>query len=105
MNILYIEDNKALGEVTTELLTLEGHYVIWYTERPWTLDISRYDLVISDYEVPGSTFEVTKAQCDKEHLPLLLVSGTTFDEVPHNHYLRKPFELSTLLDSIKEVMK
>jgi len=102
MNILCIEDNKAMGEVMLDLLMSVGHDVAWLTKRPSEINLSSFDLVISDYEVPGVSFEHTQKQCEKKRLPLLLVSGTVFAEVPHNHYLPKPFHCADLLNSIKK---
>ena len=108
MKIFYIEDDQDLGEMVYELLTENGHDVIWIIDRAnLPSDFKGFDLVISDYEVPGGEFEWTKTRCELDGVPLILASGGGWDtaEAPHHPLLDKPFSLEALIDMVNEVVK
>lgn len=110
MKILYIEDDSELGMMISEILSVKGHMVVWVQDRSYVnkhdnKDYSAYDLVISDFEVPGGTFQHTKECCEEQGVPLLLASGSTFAfGAPHENYLPKPFNMEQLLTKISDLM-
>lgn len=101
MRILYIEDCHCLAELFLE--TIEGHEVDWFDNRDdahkklWS---EKYDLVISDFNVPNGKFKETQQMCEQFNLPLILVSAESWSEnhpCPHDLFISKS-EMFTKID-------
>lgn len=104
MKILYIEDNQDIGELTYMLLTENSHEVLWVQNRqdiPQVL--SQFELVVSDYNVPGGTFEETVTNCERAGIPLLLVSGNHLAH--YKNSCPKPYSPDKLIQSIERLVK
>ena len=103
MNILLVEDNTELAICLWETLIDEGHEVTWAKDRKdIPPKLSAFNMVLSDYHVPGGTFEQTELACEKQNVPLLLMSGGMFNS-PHRPFLAKPFDNLELLELVNRV--
>ena len=106
MKILYIEDSHDLALVTMDFLEKSGHKIVWVdTREKLPASMLDFDLVISDFRVPGGEFVDTKVLCDKESVPLILMSSIFDIESHHNNCLSKPYLPEQLTKMIQQVTK
>jgi len=103
MKILYIEDNDLLGQCVKDLLEDNGHEVTWFQDRAKIPQIiSSYNLVVSDFNVPGGHFDETANMCAKQNIPLLLTSGNP--NAKYKNSLPKPFQIEELIASVERLV-
>ncbi len=121
-SILVVEDDRAIQDAVQDLLREEGYAVIGVTTGQDTLvavqrRLVRTDLVYLDVwmEEPDSGWRVLKAlQADPVTacIPVIVTSAheVMLTEIlpnfpqPHYRFLKKPYDLSTLLGTIRELL-
>lgn len=116
-NILLVEDNVALSGVICFNLTRAGYQVTAVNngrEAIEALERSRYDLVLSDQQMPKMTgiqlCEHIREMPDHVHLPFILLTAKCMEidvaklrqRLGMSAALPKPFSPSELLNSIEE---
>ncbi len=117
INILIIEDEKAVSEMFEEMLVNEGHKVDVACDGSQGIDIFRekkFDLVFTDLAMPGiSGWQVAKEikKMDPE-VPVILTtgyevksSGEEADKKNVDIIIKKPFTVSRIIEVIVEVLK
>lgn len=104
MKILYVEDCLDLGECVKSIMELMGHEVVWFQSRAELPEsFIGYDLVVSDFNVPGGEFQDTKRRCDTMGIPLLLLSGNPDAADQHENFIPKPFGRAVLTEKISQL--
>lgn len=116
MHILLLEDEDALRKIYTKLLEKSGFEVTaladgWEGFKEGSL--TKYDLVLTDYNMPGMTgFECMETLLAlNPDLKFIFISGTGDDTIIRQlkehpqvaAFLAKPVKSSILLDAIKSV--
>jgi CheY-like chemotaxis protein len=113
---LLAEDDEAIRRTLQSLLELKGYAVMFAANTPETLDLLRaneYDLIISDYLMPGGGGrEILRFLNESNRNPaVIMITGLAdeqlFQELTSNgvdRCLSKPFRLATLLETIEEIM-
>ena len=115
--VFIVEDDEAIGELLVQAIEQETSYqAVLASDGFQALKMLRTvkpDLILLDYSLPGmnglelyDTIHTVKAL---KHLPVLLVSAQTAriqTEVKARHLsqLQKPFELTTLLETIEHLV-
>lgn len=116
--ILIIEDNEDISIALKEVLSDIGHHVDVATNGKDGLDhlINRGlpDLIILDFSMPimnGSEFRKHQLEIPYlAHIPVIVMSADAYvKQRAHHahveHFMKKPFELSELLEKIDEVIQ
>ena len=114
--ILVAEDDDDIRRLNTEVLAGSGYKVDAAADGAvaWdTLQLSRYDLLVTDYSMPGmSGVELLKKlHAVRMALPVILVSGTIPMEKLKRHpwlqidaTLLKPYTPDELLATVRKVL-
>jgi len=115
LDILVIEDESALQEILFELFDHMGNRVSVCENGDDALNEFRhnkYDLVISDYGIPGMTgLELLKKIRElNEHTVTVLLSGWILDDITRYEktvdlFMSKPFHIDILIREISKVLK
>jgi DNA-binding response OmpR family regulator len=115
--ILVVEDDAAIRQLNTEVLTCSGYHVDAAEDgaAAWdALQLNRYDLVVTDNQMPRVTGVelIQKLQDARMDLPVIMATGTLPDEQPARYTslqpvitLLKPYSFHQLLDAVKEVLR
>jgi CheY-like chemotaxis protein len=81
-HILYIDDDESLLLLVKRVLERRGYRISGYVNQDEALDVlradpSRFDLVVSDYNMPGASgLDVARAvRAIRADLPLAVASG------------------------------
>ena len=110
ISLLCVEDNPAVAETTVELLRSLGADVTLAgsADAAIKLELSHFDLVLSDVMMPGSMDGIGLARWLSAHhptLPVVLCSGYMID--PHRlqslnvEFVRKPYRISELIHTLR----
>ncbi len=112
-DILIVEDNKDIGDIMNELLTMEGYIVRWAKngeEGLTQMDMKLPDLILLDIEMPvldgpGMAVKILIHDAGYEDIPIVVLSGVAdIEQVAQKigtpHHLVKPFRVETLLSKI-----
>ncbi len=114
--ILFVDDEDYLAEVGKEMLEDYGYHVDIETSPVAALalfekDPDRYDLLITDYTMPGMTGDVMVGKIHeiRPGLPVILCSGIRITpEITGNKgistVLLKPFDMDILLETVRKVL-
>ena len=114
-NILVVDDEVALTELTAEILTEEGHQVETSFKASEALDAMKkqtFDIMISDVVMPGMNgFELAdKVKAEYPDIKIIMVSGyndqfSSKEKINHScdAQLEKPVSAKQLLDTIDSV--
>lgn len=110
--ILLVEDDPAVREILATALEDEGYTVICAINGQEGLEqLSRAqpELVVTNFMMPGMDGMQMVRQLRREHddLPVVMFSATPpseSDECRISAYLRKPTELSTLMETIDRLL-
>lgn len=106
MNVLYIEDSLDIGQLVKELLELNNHTVVWVQDRKDLPEsFQGFDVVVSDYNVPGGEFATTKQKCIDTNTPLLLCSGNPLARAEHDTFLDKTELHTKLVNMVESISK
>lgn len=111
-----VEDDAIMGESLYDRFQLEGFEVDWYQDATSALDgivVQDYQLVISDFRLPGMNGEELFARIlerGRPHPPFLFITGYgSIDKAVHllkmgaADYVTKPFDLEQLVQKAKEL--
>lgn len=114
--VFIIEDDEAIGTLLVQVIEQETSYqAVLASDGFQALKMLRTvkpDVLILDYGLPDMNglefYDTIHADKAFKHLPVLIVSAETAriqKEVKARHLpqLKKPFELTTLLDSIEHL--
>jgi DNA-binding response OmpR family regulator len=113
-HILYIEDEREIGEWVDKDLTARGHQVTWLTSGEGIDSyISQSDIVILDVMLPGLDGFSIGRRIKKDHatLPILMLSARTSveDKVEGldfaDDYLTKPFHPDELAARVEVLLR
>ncbi|MCD6057003.1 MAG: two component transcriptional regulator, winged helix family [Thermomicrobiales bacterium] len=114
--ILIVDDEPSVLDVLATLLTNEGHLVQTAPNGRVALDLlatGTPDLLITDVMMPGMDGWMLLATVreDLPALPVIVMSGVDpgadrLDVLSADHtlFLRKPFDIDTLLGSVERVV-
>ena len=106
--ILLIEDEPAIRETLSDVLSSEGHSVAAAAAGDEGISLFRrggFDLVLTDAQMPGPTgWEVARAiKATRGEVPVVVLTGgeqtdgSPADDSGADEVLRKPFDLGDLL--------
>lgn len=105
--ILYVEDNHELRDLLAAMLTTEGYDVVAVAtaEVAWDeLNRRAFDLLITDYELPGANggwlLDAAAAQGLLPTGGAIVVSGAARLEVGSTLVLRKPVDIDRLVAEV-----
>lgn len=110
--VLVIEDDRNIREVIAAALARFGHRVDTAgdgSEGICKFDAGGYDLVISDFRLPGADGAEVLAHirraCPGRRVPAIGISGTPwlFQGTDFDLVLTKPFPLKELLESVSRL--
>jgi CheY-like chemotaxis protein len=117
-DLLVVEDDRALRDGMLALLSRQGHRVRSADSGLAALSViedSRPELIISDVLMPGLTgpqlLGAVRQRPEWQGIPFLFVSASSGAEIEiqleaaHRvSFLRKPFEIDTLLDAVSKAL-
>lgn len=114
--ILVVDDDEDIRRLATEALASSGYKVDVATDGAvaWdTLQLSRYDLLVTDYNMPkmSGVDLLLKLHAARMSLPVILVSGTIpTDKLKRHPWLQigatllKPYTPEELLATVRNVL-
>ena len=113
--VLLVEDDRSLGTVLAERLTIEGHEVQWVDTFKSAMAAAReerWDLAIVDVMLPdGSGFDLAPEMRRQSPTPIMFMtalnsaeSRLTGFELGADEYLPKPFHLKEFLLRVRHVL-
>ena len=115
-NVLYAEDDEALGAVCTRILNRAGYRVTVVRDgkSAWqALSREKFDLLVTDNDMPNLTGMqlVAKLRLNKMDIPIILASGSA-DFFSGDEYrwlnlsacLQKPFMPGELVQAVARVL-
>lgn len=98
--ILIVDDEQTIVDTLTRVLEHDGHVITGITDslRVLSLDLSRFDLVLSDVMMPDlDGFELVRAIRDRVDCPILFLTAKTEEGeavvgygMGADDYIRKP---------------
>ncbi|AHY45939.1 Response regulators consisting of a CheY-like receiver domain and a winged-helix DNA-binding domain [Rubrobacter radiotolerans] len=114
--ILLVDDDAALLEVTSIVLSSEGYRVVTAEDGVEALKVlgrDNFDLVVLDVMMPKmSGFEVLKEIREKSDVPVVLLTAKSQSvdkvvglELGADDYITKPFDTKELLARIKAILR
>jgi DNA-binding NtrC family response regulator len=114
--ILLIEDQQEVRESLQQMLDIEGHRVQGASSAEegfnW-LQRKRFDLVVTDYQLPGlDGFEVVKTVCQSDpQLPVILMTAyhstdrvIDATQLGAYDYITKPIDPPEFLEKVKQAV-
>ncbi|MBU3954403.1 MAG: response regulator [Proteobacteria bacterium] len=114
--ILFVDDEIYLAEVGREMLEDYGYHVDIMTDSGQALEWfqknqDRYDLLITDYTMPGmkGTQLVEQIHVLRPELPVIMCTGIElaseiFKEACVSKMLMKPFDMEELVNAVREIL-
>lgn len=115
MKILVVDDERTIRELLTDLLTDEGHHVVWASNGVralQALEAERPDLVIMDVMMPEmdgrEVLRRMRASQTLRDIPVIIMSAASTVDQPGSGadaFLAKPFDLHELLASIQRIFR
>ena len=116
--LLVVEDDPSLLAGLRDLLSLSGHQVRAASsgEAAWeAVQAELPELVVTDVVMPGMSgldlLQAVRGGPEGGHLPFIFISATILSNMeeqikalPDATYLRKPFEVDTLIETINSVL-
>lgn len=115
--VLLVEDDPAILELVRRLLTAKGYAVRCADSGPGALEAlgsHRFDLVVSDINLPGLTgIELLRrTRTVDPNLPVILVTAgptveSAIEAVEHGalRYLQKPIDIKEMLEAVRRAVR
>ncbi len=110
--ILVVDDDTPLRESTARLLEEAGYHVLSAPDGLAALEIlhtpgKSIDLVLSDRAMPrmGGDQLAERVHVTHPHVPVVLMTGLTDEELESEVVLVKPLNETTLLRTLREVLR
>ncbi len=114
--ILIVEDEEAVREFVSRVLTMHGHSVLIANDGAAAVELMtnhHFDLLLSDIAMPmmdGISLAL-KVRSERPHIPILLMTGFA-DERQRAHnlslliegLLTKPFNMEQLLSEVNKAL-
>lgn len=110
--ILVVEDQEDVRRLLVTALEIEGHFVDEAANARDGLDRlqhNRYNLVLSDYAMPGGTGSWMLQEAERQGLlgntaALIVTAHPGARELAHLEVIPKPIDLDRFLDQIRRVL-
>ena len=115
--ILIVDDDRTMGEMLKQAITQNtSHRPVWIAESDLVLETARHlhpSLILLDYIMPFmdglQLYDHLQRVETMRNVPVILISGSPtlpFEQLRERgiHVLKKPFELSDLLDMVAQLM-
>ncbi|MGH2494827.1 MAG: response regulator [Ktedonobacteraceae bacterium] len=115
--ILIVDDDRTMGEMLKQTITQNtNHRAVWIAESDLVLETARHlhpSILLLDYIMPFmdglQLYDHLQRVETMRNVPVILISGSPtlpFEKLRERgiHVLRKPFELSDLLDMMAQLM-
>ena len=115
--ILIVDDDRTMGELLKQTFTQNtNHRAVWIAESDLVLETARHlhpSILLLDYIMPFmdglQLYDHLQRVETMRNVPAILISGSPtlpFEKLRERgiYVLRKPFELSDLLDMIAQLM-
>jgi len=117
-DIIIIDDDPMVGELSKDLLTDEGYTVMLVQdsmEAVATIKANMPKLIVTDIMMPGiSGMEICKAvktDPDLKHIKIIVVSGKSYDiekqrafQLGADFFLQKPYNVDTFSRTVKNIL-
>ena len=112
LRILVVDDEPAVGDTVKMLLRIDGHEVETTnssTEALGLFESGRFDLVITDFAMPGMNGHQLAAAIkagapDQPVVMITAYAGTLLPSPDVDFVVGKPFQLEDLREAIAKVM-
>lgn len=112
VKVLVVDDDSLVRDLLCEILTEEGYSVDSASngiEALEKLEAGRFDLVISDVEMPEMDgIDLAREMRSISSVPLILMSGNIYTKEESialaDYFLLKPFEFNDLLSAVKKAL-
>ncbi|MCG8687024.1 MAG: response regulator, partial [Desulfobacterales bacterium] len=116
-NILFVDDEIYLAEVGKEMLEDYGYEVDITTDSLIAFDLFkraplRYDLLITDYTMPGMTGDqlMEAVRRIRPELPVIVCTGITLptdvmERISTATLLMKPFDMDDILRTVQGLLE
>ena len=112
VKVLVVDDDSLVRDLLCEILTEEGYSASGVSngiEALEKLEAGRFDLVISDVEMPEMTgIELAREMRSISSPPLILMSGNIYTKEESialaDYFLLKPFEFNDLLSIVERAL-
>ena len=112
VKVLVVDDDSLVRDLLCEILTEEGYSASGVSngiEALEKLEAGRFDLVISDVEMPEMDgIDLAREMRPISSIPLILMSGNIYTKEESialaDYFLPKPFSLSDLLSIVERVL-
>lgn len=117
LKILYVEDDRILGKITSDLLIKNGFTVYWSYDATTALDMcnkTKFDLCIFDIMLPDMDgYELIREVRNKEaEVPVIFLTSRILVEdlvkgfdMGGNDYIKKPFRMEELIVRINALIQ
>jgi two-component system, cell cycle sensor histidine kinase and response regulator CckA len=109
--ILLVEDNEAVRQLITRVLSSDGYQVVEAKDGTQALEVlaqgTPIELLVTDIVMPGPTgFEVASHFIAARNVPVLFISGYAQErtDIP-GPILQKPFTPAALLDTVQRLLE
>lgn len=115
--ILIIDDDRSMGEMLKQVITEQTiHRAVWIAESDLALESAHHlhpSLILLDYVMPImdglKLYDYLRQVENMRDVPVILISGSAklpFEQLRERgiYILKKPFDLSDLLDLIAQLM-
>ena len=112
VKVLVVDDDSLVRELVSEILAEEGYSASGVSngiEALEKLEAGRFDLVISDVEMPEMDgIDLAREMRSISSVPLILMSGNIYTKEESialaDYFLLKPFEFNDLLSAVKKAL-
>ena len=117
IRVLYLEDEMALGKITSDMLIKNGFNVQWLQDGRKGLDVfnsGSFDICVVDIMMPGlDGYSFVKSiRKVNEDIPVIFLSARSLTEdvikgfeTGGNDYLKKPFSIEELIVRMNALLK
>jgi excisionase family DNA binding protein len=117
--VLVVDDDQAIIEMFTDLLTRNGHFEVRTASSGYEAGIVteqfRPDVILLDFKLPdingNAVCQTIRSNPNYEHVKIIVISGVADpDEVNElraagaDDFIRKPFDINVVISRISELL-